>query len=58
MIFVKENIASETDEFDEIDSSVTRCVFSLLKLFEKVGLNVLDQKDQERFPQQLFTVKM
>ena len=58
MIFVKENIASERDEFDEVDSSVTRCVDSLLNLFEKVGLDVLDQKDQEKFPQQLFKVTM
>ena len=58
MIFVKENIASEVDEFDEVDSSVTRCVDSLLTLFEKVGLDVLDQRDQEKFPQQLFKVTM
>ena len=58
MIFVKENIAPETDDFDEVDSSVTRCVDSLLDLFEKVGLDVLDQKDQEKFPQQLFKVTM
>lgn len=58
MIFVKENIASEADEFDEVDSSVTRCVDSLLSLFDKVGLEVLDQKDQEKFPEQLFKVTM
>lgn len=58
MIFIKENIAPETDDFDEVDSSVTRCVDSLLNLFEKVGLDVLDQKDQEKFPQQLFKVTM
>ena len=58
MIFVKENIASEEDEFDETDSSVTRCVHSLLTLFGKVGLEVLDQRDQEKFPEQLFKVTM
>ena len=58
MIFVKENIASEADEFDEVDSSVTRCTDSLLSLFDKVGLEVLDQKDQEKFPEQLFKVTM
>lgn len=58
MIFVKENIAPENDEFDEVDSSVTRCVDSLLVLFDKVGLDVLDQKDQEKFPKQLFKVTM
>ena len=57
MIFVKENIAS-VDEFDEVDSSVTRCVNSLLSLFDKADLNVLDQKDQEKFPEQLFKVTM
>lgn len=58
MIFAKENIASEADEFDEVDSSVTRCVDSLLSLFDKVGLEVLGQKDQEKFPEQLFKVTM
>ena len=58
MIFVKENIAPDVDEFDEVDSSVTRCVDSLLALFDKVGLDVLDQRDQEKFPTQLFRVTM
>ena len=58
MLFVKENIAPENDEFDEVDSSVTRCVDSLLVLFDKVGLDVLDQRDQEKFPKQLFKVTM
>ena len=58
MIFVKENIAADVDEFDEVDSSVTRCVDSLLYLFDKVGLDVLEKKDQERFPEQLFQVTM
>ena len=58
MIFVKENIASELDEFDEVDSSVTRCIESLLMLFDKAGLDVLDQKDQEKFPEQLYKVTM
>ena len=58
MIFVKENIAADVDEFDDVDSSITRSVDSLLYLFDKVGLDVLDKKDQERFPEQLFRVTM
>ena len=54
----KENIAEGEDNFDDQDSSVTRCSQSLLSLFERAELKVIKQEDQKNFPHELFKVTM
>lgn len=57
VIVIKDNVSS-SDVFDSQDSSVTRCVASLLRLVERAGLVVIKEEEQENFPSSLFQVKM
>jgi protein N-terminal methyltransferase len=59
MIFVKENITRKfTIDMDESDSSVTRSDEILKGIFEKAGLRILKEKEQDGFPTDIFPVKM
>ncbi len=59
LIIAKENIASDDGDVpDEDDSSVTRCRESFLHVFERSGLSVVREIDQEGFPPELFKVTM
>ncbi len=59
LIIAKENIASDDGDVpDEDDSSVTRCRESFLHVFERSGLSVVRETDQEGFPPELFKVTM
>ena len=59
LIIAKENIASDDEDVpDEDDSSVTRCRESFLRVFERSGLSVVREMDQEGFPPELFKVTM
>lgn len=58
MIFVKENLAKQVDEFDDADSSVTRTRESFLKVFSLAGLSIVKEAKQTRFPQDLYEVRI
>ncbi|EEB05493.1 methyltransferase implicated in translation, partial [Schizosaccharomyces japonicus yFS275] len=58
VICVKENIAHFKDCFDEQDSSVTRTEASYKQIFQKAGLEVVQEALQHGFPDDLFPVKM
>ncbi|KAF3938772.1 hypothetical protein ABW19_dt0201305 [Dactylella cylindrospora] len=60
LIFVKENIAREEDEFDPEDSSVTRTDESYRKIFADAGLLIIKSELQRGFPESLglFPVRM
>jgi len=59
MIVVKENTtSSETVEVDEQDSSVTRPLDQLKRLFNKAGLECYRQLKQTSFPKELYNVYM
>ena len=59
VLIVKENMTSTGEvEKDEEDSSVTRPESKLRELFEKAGLEVVRDLMQQKFPQDLFKVKM
>jgi protein N-terminal methyltransferase len=59
MLFVKENITRKfTIDMDESDSSVTRSDEILKGIFEKAGLRILKEKEQDGFPADIFPVKM
>lgn len=58
LIFVKENIATAEDVFDEQDSSWTRSEASFLEIFKAAGLVVVKAGLQHGFPKELFRVKL
>ncbi|PSN53220.1 hypothetical protein C0J52_07994 [Blattella germanica] len=59
IIVVKENLtSSDKVEVDEQDSSVTRPVAIMRKLFKKAGLHCIKEQKQGNFPRGLYTVKM
>ncbi|XP_055357945.1 N-terminal Xaa-Pro-Lys N-methyltransferase 1-B-like [Paramacrobiotus metropolitanus] len=58
IIFVKENMAKQEDEFDEADSSVTRTRESFLKIFSRAGLTVIKEAKQPKFPTELYEVRL
>ena len=59
IIGVKENIAAaDAADFDEADSSYTRSRESLLKIFSRAGLAVLNEEKQKNFPKELYDVRM
>ncbi|KAJ9592648.1 hypothetical protein L9F63_015685, partial [Diploptera punctata] len=59
IIVVKENLTSSNKvEVDKEDSSVTRPVSLMKKLFKKAGLHCIKEQKQSNFPQGLYTVKM
>ncbi|KAJ8960969.1 hypothetical protein NQ318_020272 [Aromia moschata] len=58
-IVVKENITSTDEvELDRQDSSVTRPVALLRKIFDKAGLECYRQSKQTNFPKELYSVYM
>ncbi|KAI0526261.1 alpha-N-methyltransferase NTM1 [Xylaria bambusicola] len=58
VIVVKENITTGEDQFDEIDSSVTRTEETFRRIFEKTGLRVIKSELQHGLPSELFPVRM
>ncbi|XP_072176826.1 N-terminal Xaa-Pro-Lys N-methyltransferase 1-like [Diadema setosum] len=58
IICIKENIARSGVVFDDQDSSVTRSVTELRKLFKAAGMKIIKEDTQKNFPIGLFTVKM
>jgi len=57
LIVIKENVSDE-DVFDHSDSSVTRCIASFYTVIQKAGLKVIKEEEQEKFPSDLYTIKM
>lgn len=60
-VVVKENMCTNIngqDEFDEIDSSVTRSETKWEACFEEAGLKIAAQELQKSFPKDLFPVKI
>ena len=56
---VKENLTSSDEvEKDEEDSSVTRPENLLKQLFERAGLEIIRELNQQKMPQGLYPVKM
>ena len=56
---VKENITSSDEvEKDEEDSSVTRPENLLKQLFERAGMEIIRELNQQKMPQGLYPVKM
>jgi len=59
LIVVKENVTSTGEvEKDEDDSSVTRPDETLKDIFAQAGLELLRDLKQQKFPKELFQVKM
>jgi protein N-terminal methyltransferase len=59
LICVKENITSGSRYFyDRDDNSVTRNDSQFKRVFGAAGLKLVLEMDQDRFPQDLFTVRM
>ncbi|XP_045204798.1 N-terminal Xaa-Pro-Lys N-methyltransferase 1-like [Mercenaria mercenaria] len=59
LIVVKENVSgSEKTEFDELDSSFTRCKESYTTAMRKAGLTILKEERQKGFPKGLYSVFM
>ena len=56
---VKENLTSSDEvEKDEEDSSVTRPENLLKQLFERAGMEIIRELNQQKMPQGLYPVKM
>lgn len=56
---IKENITSGYEDiFDQEDSSVTRSLPSVLGLVNEAGLEVVQEADQQDFPDSIYEVKM
>ena len=56
---VKENITSSGEvEKDEEDSSVTRPDETFKELFDKAGLELVRDLKQQKFPKEIYVVKM
>nr|CAG4641242.1 EOG090X0EJQ [Eulimnadia texana] len=59
VIVVKENLTSSGEvEMDHTDSSVTRPEKVLVELIQAAGLKLIREQKQQRFPQELYEVKM
>merc|ERR1712037_204194 len=59
LIVVKENVTSTGEvEKDEDDSSVTRPDETLKEIFEQAGLDLVRDLKQQKFPKELYQVKM
>lgn len=59
MIVLKENLTSSGEvEMDHQDSSVTRPHSLVVELVQKAGLRVIKEQKQQRFPAELYEVRM
>nr|CAG4649724.1 EOG090X0EJQ [Scapholeberis mucronata]SVE93909.1 EOG090X0EJQ [Scapholeberis mucronata] len=59
LIVIKENLTSSGEvEMDHTDSSVTRPPSLLVDLIQKAGLRVIKEQKQQRFPSDLYEVRM
>ncbi|KAI1426064.1 alpha-N-methyltransferase NTM1 [Xylaria sp. FL1777] len=58
VIIVKENITTGEDQFDEVDSCVTRKEETFRHIFEKAGLRIIKTELQHGLPSELYPVKM
>ena len=59
MLVVKENLTSGGDvEKDDEDSSVTRPEHLLKQLFDRAGMDIIRELNQQKMPQGLYPVKM
>ena len=59
LIVVKENVTSTGEvEKDEDDSSVTRPDEKLKEIFDQAGLDVVRDLKQQKFPKEIYPVKM
>ena len=59
LIVIKENVTSSGEvEMDHTDSSVTRPISVLLDLISRSGLRVVKDQKQQRFPKDLYEVRM
>ena len=59
MIVLKENMTSSGEvEMDHTDSSVTRPRSLLVELIKQSGLVIVKEQVQQRFPQELYQVRM
>lgn len=55
---IKDNVAIEEVELDATDSSVTRNIQELQKIFEASGLKTIRQQKQNHLPKELYNVTM
>lgn len=58
LIVIKENVSSETVEWDEVDSSVTRSYDDITNIFKKAGLRIVKETHQTNFPVEIYRVFM
>ena len=59
LIVVKENVTSTGEvEKDEDDSSVTRPDEKLKEIFAQAGLDLVRDLKQQKFPKEIYQVKM
>ena len=59
LIVVKENVTSTGEvEKDEDDSSVTRPDEKLKEIFDQAGLELVRDLKQQKFPKEIYGVKM
>nr|CAG4637389.1 EOG090X0EJQ [Ceriodaphnia reticulata]SVE73221.1 EOG090X0EJQ [Ceriodaphnia reticulata] len=59
LIVLKENLTSSGEvEMDDTDSSVTRPPNLVIELIQKAGLRVIKEQKQQRFPADLYEVRM
>lgn len=58
LIVIKDNVSEQEDVFDEEDSSVTRCMPTLLAVIKKAGLEIIKEEEQTNFPSSFYPVKM
>ena len=58
IIVIKDNIAINGVELDDVDSSVTRNTDELKKIYKEAGLTVISEKRQTHLPPELYLVVM
>lgn len=59
LIVLKENLTSSGEvEMDSTDSSVTRPHALVVELIKKAGLRIVKEQKQQRFPADLYEVRM
>ncbi|XP_038209639.1 N-terminal Xaa-Pro-Lys N-methyltransferase 1-A-like [Zerene cesonia] len=59
LVVIKENITTSDDlEYDDVDSSVTRPIKLMLKIFEEANLEILRTEIQTGFPDDIYPVHM
>nr|CAB3264469.1 N-terminal Xaa-Pro-Lys N-methyltransferase 1-like [Phallusia mammillata] len=58
IVVIKDNVAVEGVELDSVDSSVTRNIQQLQKIFDASGLRTLRQQKQTHLPKELYRVTM